>query len=215
MRRLLAVLISGCPLSLVRIFLYRALLGYEISYRSKISWGVIIDCQKFVLGRASSIGLFSKFSACSVIIGESSRLKRSVSCSGRGSLVMGCRCVVNMGTHFDVTQDVIVRNDVVFGGRFVEVWTHGYDWLRNKLEGPVFIASKVYIGSGVKIMPAVTLSENIAIGAGTVVSKSVTQAEVLVVSQRQELKPMRPLIECNSYSQNEVGENVVLRGRGV
>jgi hypothetical protein len=56
MRKIISLLIGLCPSNVIRIFLYRTLLGYKIAYSSKIGWLNLIDCHECEIGMGGGGG---------------------------------------------------------------------------------------------------------------------------------------------------------------
>ena len=203
MKKLIALLIGVCPFGMLRIFLWRLLFNYKISYSSKIGWGNCIYCNRveIVNGR---IGYLNRISCNELVIdnAEIGRLNliKLLNCLhlNKGSLVnsnnsliglyreneeykykndcnitLGCNSLITVRHEFDATRAIKIGDNVVFGGKDTQIWTHGFDTDRNMVTGGVFIGDDVYIGSRCTITQGVKICDKTIVGAATCVSKSI------------------------------------------
>ena len=90
------------------------------------------------------------------------------------------------GCHVDVTDKVDIGDNVVFGGEGTQLWTHGFDQLRNMRRAPVILGNNIYVSSrmifsrGGKPLMVV---DGTMIGAGTVISKSIVDSVLYLSNQ--------------------------------
>jgi acetyltransferase-like isoleucine patch superfamily enzyme len=96
---------------------------------------------------------------------------------------IGERSLITASHYFDITDSVTIGKNVVFGGRYSSIWTHGFDVQHVMIQSPIHIGSDIYIGSNVIICQGVSIVENSVIGAGTVVSKDITAPGFYISSQ--------------------------------
>ena len=75
----------------------------------------------------------------------------------------------------DLTSNITIGNNVVVGGFGSQLWTHGFDVLRNRIQGEITIGNNVYVGSSTIFNLGVSICDNVSLGAGSVVSKSITE----------------------------------------
>lgn len=105
-------------------------------------------------------------------------------CVGKNTTI-GDRCYFNFNTTFIDDYKINIGNDVLFGAN-VSVITTGHP-VHHELRAhgemycaPVTIKDRVWVGSGVTILPGVTIGENSVIGAGSIVTKDIP-ANVIAV----------------------------------
>ena len=210
--RFLSILISCMPLNILRIFLYRKILNYQIDYSSKISMFNLISCNKFV-GKKIKIGILNRIVVDQMYCEEGVVIKNlnrflfvrkitlrtnATICSSNSfigtrdffspyedtfQIVIGKDTIITNSHYFDCASKITIGNNVVFGGRNTEVWTHGFDSNRIMILGDVFIGNDIYIGSGCKILQGVIIHDKVTIGAGAIISKSIRESGFYVSSQ--------------------------------
>lgn len=200
---LIVTLISFLPINKFRIFCYRYLLNYKISYDSKIGMLNFINAIIFEATHVT-IGSFNVISAKEIRLESNSKirnrnrikwLKQIVIHEGgeivSGNVIIGMKnqellpysdvCTFELGkgsiitrNHlFDCTANIKINTNVVFGGSGTQVWTHGFDIDRTMLLGNVSFGNNIYIGSRCMILQNVDICNNVSIGAATTVSKSI------------------------------------------
>jgi maltose O-acetyltransferase len=96
---------------------------------------------------------------------------------------LGKKSLITSSHNFDIVDELIIGDNVVFGGLLSSVWNHGFDSDRTLIQGPVIIGSNIYIGAGTIICQGVKIADNSVIGAGTVVSKSIISSGFYVSNQ--------------------------------
>lgn len=206
MRKLIALIIAVIPFNKIRIFLWRSLLNYKIDYQSKIKWGNFICCDSVCINcaqigffnrirtRSLYMGEQSELRNMNDIkyINEFVMKKKSQIIS-RNSLVgfdflgnnpinkdscfeLGNASLLTIGHSIDVTNKVIIGNNVVFGGKDTQVWTHGFDINRNMVTKPVCIGNDIYIGSRSLICQGVNIADETVVGAGTCVASNINDS---------------------------------------
>ena len=201
LRKMLIAGIALVPLNLIRIFLYRVLLGYDIDYQSRVgmfSYLHLGSCQM----RGARIGSFNMIRAKRLIMAPGSFIYRfnriqdvNVFSLGKESLIRsrnsfiatapgstpfkhlenfrtGSRCLITNGHFFDLSDEIRLGDNVTFGGLGSQVWTHGVSVDRVRMQAPVELESHIYLGSRSLIVQGVHIGERVVVGAGTVVSKS-------------------------------------------
>lgn len=212
LRKVLLILTAAMPFNRLRIFLYRSLFGYQISYDSQLGFGNFLDLQECRIERGR-IGHFNFIRAKKLALGRGSRIERLNRFRDAQAIVIGCHTqimnrnvfngtrpgvspfkpcediiigdetVITVGHLFDLSGSITIGNNVVFGGRGIEIWTHGFDINRIMVVAPVCIGSDIYIGSQSLIIQGVQIADRVSIGAGTVVSKSIAEPGFYTSSQ--------------------------------
>lgn len=212
LRRALLIVIALMPLALIRHALYRLIFGYRIARGSHIGFGTILDCQEclisggiigpcnliharlFHMECGSRIGKLNSVRNCHAVhfCEESAIVDRNKIIGTREGItpfkeceifLLGAKSIVTSGHHFDISDTITIGEEVTIGGSGCQIWTHGFDPNRIKIQAPVSIGDKVYVGSRTIIVQGVTICSNVSIAAGTVVSKSITEPGFYVSSQ--------------------------------
>ncbi len=182
MKKYVALLISVIPINILRVVLYNMLMGYKISYSSKIGIGTIIANRTVSINRAS-IGMFNTYiGGFDLVIDEGTKIGNSnefVCTSGR---VGSAYCKIGRNVHitknhfFDTSGGITIKDYTRIAGRGSQLWTHGGQ--REKTE--IVINEKCYVGSAVKIAQGVEIAENSFIGLGSVVVDTFDEPNVLI-----------------------------------
>jgi acetyltransferase-like isoleucine patch superfamily enzyme len=199
---MLVVIIALMPTNVVRVSLYRWLLGYDIDWSSRVGWLSLLDIRKCQL-RSASIGCFNQIRchrldmAPGAGIGRLNRFKclHTIRLGDRSTVVarnrfmgprpgltpyeeyagitIGCDSVIVSEHYFDLSDSITLGDDVTIGGIGAQFWTHGFDLNHVKIQSPIEIGSHVYLGSRCLCLPGVHIADHVLIGAGTVVAKSI------------------------------------------
>ncbi|EOX4793397.1 DapH/DapD/GlmU-related protein [Vibrio alginolyticus] len=200
--------ISFLPINSFKVFLYRKIFKLKIGDNVRIGFGSILTSKRLYISDDVKVGRFCVIGGGGVKIGENTLIKNRVSAYGPGDFNLGNNVVVNNNTHFDLSSNVCVGDNVVFGGRGSEVWTHGYDWKRNKVSASITIEKDVYLGSSVILNPGVTICSRTVVCAGSVIYKSITEQNRLVSTHSQYENAYVPLDERSNKYNDEFGEKV-------
>lgn len=212
MKKVVSCIIGFIPFGKLRILLWRVLLGYRISFDSKIGYGNFIACNK-VLIKSGTIGHFNRIFANSLVMHEGSdiwrfnliklvnefnmdkdshvRSRNSIVGLFRDSNPKREKCNFYIGEHsiitirhsLDCTDEIYIGNNVVFGGKDTQVWTHGFDINRNMVTGKIVFGDNIYVGSRCTICQSVSVCGNTVIGAATCVSRSIEETGFYVSNQ--------------------------------
>jgi acetyltransferase-like isoleucine patch superfamily enzyme len=225
-KRGMLTVIALMPFAFLRHALYRLLLGYRISRGSHVGFGTILDCEEclisggtigacnvihanlFEMECGSQIGKLNSIRNChsvhlceesvivdrNKIIGTREGISPYKDCE---NFLLGVKSIITSGHHFDMSDTITIGEEVTIGGVGCQIWTHGFDPNRIKIQAPVTIGDKVYVGSRTLMVQGVTICSNVSIAAGTVVSKSITQPGFYVSSQIMRKG------DAPDYSQNE------------
>ncbi len=232
MRKVLALLIGVLPLNVIRISMYKLLMGYKIDYQSYVGWGNYILCESVSLSSAK-IGRFNRILVNSLILhnGSEIRTNNNIKLLNRitlkdNSLIissndiiglfneknpekeysifeLGYKSLITSKHHIDATDIVSIGDNVVLGGVGSSIWTHGFDICRNRVQAPVYIGNDIYIGAGVTICQGVRIADKVVIGAATCVSRSVRESGFYVSNQLIK-KTMIKYYNSNTIGQPEI-----------
>lgn len=215
MKKVCSFLISCFPINGLRIFWYRILCGYDIDYKSRVGIFNIISVKEFKMERAE-IGNFNYIDAYKLEMGNGALINKlnklkhlNVISMGERSIIFsrnflgGSRQSINFpkqnlkigndteilrNNYFDVTDEIIIGNNVVFGGNGSEVWTHGFDTKRNILTGKVIFQNDIFIGSNCIFTKGITVVGNTTIGPGSVIYKSIEESGLYSSQQLVKVK---------------------------
>ncbi len=214
MKKILSLLISLIPFNVFRVLFLRVFCGYKIDFKSKVGMFNIITSKDFSMTN-SKIGRFNYIDAKTVtingaLINKFNRIKHlnSLSLEDRSmifssnfiggsrelknlenqNLSLGVDSEILRGNYFDVTNTIVVGNNVVFGGNGSEIWTHGYDTDRNMLSGKVIFENDIFIGSKCIFTKGIEVVSNTTIGPGSVVYKSITESGLYSSQQLVKIK---------------------------
>ncbi len=211
MRKIIALLIAFTPFSWLRIFFYRLFLGYDISYNShigafnllvlksckldnaRIKSFNIIRINRLEMSPKSYIGKFNRmFSFNSLSVGYNTVIRTRNTFIGtnvevtdfkeRENLLVGAHGGILSNNYFDLTDTLEIGDNVIFGGYGTQIWTHGFDIQRVRIQAPVKFEGNTYVGSGCYVLPGANICKEVSIGAGTTVSKSIKESGFYVSS---------------------------------
>lgn len=204
--------ISMIPLNLLRIFMYRMFMGYDIDYKSKVGMFNLI-LSKEVKMRNAIVGHFNIIRTESLIMASGARIRsmnnikhmnrllldEKAEINRRNAIIgaylpwndnkekcnlkMGKRSLLTNQCSLDCTNSIEMGTDVVMGGKQTQVWTHGFDVERRMVSKPIVMGDNIYIGSRSIICQGVNIADNVVIGAGTCVAKSIAESGFYVSSQ--------------------------------
>jgi acetyltransferase-like isoleucine patch superfamily enzyme len=183
----------------VKVWAYRALLGYRIGRRVRIAFGgviigtdvelgdhveigllTVVQGRRIRIGRHSSIGTMSYVSCEQIEIGEDARIREQVFVGGpqlpESRFVLGDRTIVLQMANINPTKPVVIGDDTGIGGHCL-IFTHGA-WL-NALDGypvtyePVTLGRSVWLPWRVFVMPGATIGDGSVIGANSLVTGAI------------------------------------------
>ena len=210
--RCVLLLIALVPFNIVRIYLYRIIFNYHISYSSYIGMFNYLKCAKCEIENEAYIGVFNLIEVDSLIMDDHTLIKIGNRIRGAVSIhlhskakiikfnkLFGARqkvladCVgtlLTLGVDselltsslVDLNASIIIGKNVVFGGCDHELWTHSFSKARVKKVAPITIGDNIYFGSRCILLPGVSVVSDTEIGAGTVVSKSIAEPGLYVSS---------------------------------
>lgn len=209
-----AFLVSLIPLNWARVALMRWLFGYRISWDSRIGWGTLIlagrveleacrigplnwiQCAEFCMGRGSVMGrlnavrmlTFFRLGEGAVVVNRNCFFGTRPGISPfkeHERITIGPDSIITSHHAFDAADEITLGRDVTFGGSGSQVWTHGFDLDHVKVQSPVVLGDRVYVGTRVLVLPGVSICDHVSIGAGSVVSSSIQEPGFYVSSLLQ------------------------------
>lgn len=141
--------------------------------------GFLIVGDNFKLGERSRLYIQNHWK-----IGNDVKIETHCSIFSREQGFYGCLTIKD-GTHIgdntiiDVTDNINIGNEVAIGPNCV-LYTHDHDyaqtekaaWKGGVYTKPINICDGAWIGSGVTILPGVTIGERCVVAAGTVITKN-------------------------------------------
>ncbi|NEP09683.1 MAG: hypothetical protein F6K14_05545 [Symploca sp. SIO2C1] len=185
----LAYIISYMPVNFLRIFLYKFLLNYKISWSSRIGMFTVITVDEATI-IDSNIGKFNRFSGPYTLeIGEGSTIgdKNDFVCGEwvlrfkDDGYLRSCKLGKNTkvtNSHFiDVVGGFQLDDNSWIGGRQSQFWTHG----PNAFDRAISIGKDCYIASGVKFAPGTLIGNSNIVGLGSIVTKKFNVENSLIV----------------------------------
>lgn len=97
-----------------------------------------------------------------------------------GQLIIGSGTHIGDNTIIDVSDNITIGKEVAIGPNTI-IYTHDHDytkkdtaaWKGGVITKPIIIADGAWIGSGVTLLPGVTIGERAVVAAGSVVTKQV------------------------------------------
>lgn len=108
-------------------------------------------------------------------IGNHNTLYCALAAGDHGHFTLGENSELVRQNALDLTSNITIGNNVVVGGFGSQLWTHGFDVDRNRIQGEIIIGDNVYIGSSSIFNLGVSVCSNVSIGAGSVVCKSIKE----------------------------------------
>ena len=182
MKKYIAFFISIVPFNILRIFLYKTLLGYNISYTSKIGIGTIVAISTVQINKVS-IGRFNKFiGEFDLIVRENTHIGNSnefvctSGSSGEAFCTIEGKVHITNNHFFDASGGLTIKDFTRIAGRGSQFWTHG----GQRKKTAIVINEKCYVGSAVRISQGVEIAKNSYIGLGSVVVDTFNLPNVLI-----------------------------------
>jgi maltose O-acetyltransferase len=133
-------------------------------------------------------------------LGRRPRLYRRIVIHDAASVVIGDDCTIGSFTFIHGAGGVTIGRDVLISSHCsIFSVTHRADAGRDRLlyretvqAAPVVIGDNVWIGTGVRILPGVTIGAHTVVGSGSVVTKSLPAGVVAVGVPARVLRPVDP-----------------------
>lgn len=186
----IATIISLIPLNILRIFLYRLLLKYDICLTAKIGILTIIAVEKVTI-KNSRIGKINRFvGPFSLKIDEGANIesRNEFLC---GDWVLEDRfnnsnylrnCKIGKNTlittlhYIDTVGGFELQDNSWIAGRNSQFWTHG----AGEVDRAIIIGQGCYVGSAVRFAPGAVIANNNIISLGSVVTKKFYAENTLI-----------------------------------
>jgi acetyltransferase-like isoleucine patch superfamily enzyme len=213
LRVLISIIIALIPFNFLRLFLYKFLLGFKVDKYSKISAFNLIVAEDVSLKMAvigpfniikiksikmdcdSYIGKFNVFSKLNLINMQKNSCilhknfiggtyGTSVEC-GCENLFIGEGSQISLSCFFDLSNQIIIGNNVVIAGSGTQFWTHGFNSLRVRSTAPIVIKNNVFIGAASTVVQGIHICSDVVIGAGTVVHRNIDTPGLYVSNKLQ------------------------------
>ncbi len=189
MSRLVRVLtlsvIALLPFNLVRKFFYRLFFGYRFGKKARIGWLSFVDAKKVTFNDYACLrGLFNVFMNIGELkVGRHARIgspRAGFNLAvgyGKGRLIVGDGTHIELFHYFDVSDDIIFKENVVLGGIRSVIFTHT---LYKEETAPVVIGRDSFIGSNVSFCQGTEIGENCVVAMGSVITKKFTANNALI-----------------------------------
>jgi acetyltransferase-like isoleucine patch superfamily enzyme len=191
LRTITALAISLVPISIVRNWLFRALMGYSIGSNSSIGLLTMIACDSFrcgknvrigrnnlivgpiavTIGDAVVIGRFNKF-VCGHIASDPSM----ASMDYKRELNIRDSALIYDSHYFDVYGRINLGEGSWVAGVGSQFWTHGASVMDRDIE----IGAECYLGSAVRFAPGSRVSDRSIVGLGSVVIAKHLETDVVI-----------------------------------
>lgn len=90
--------------------------------------------------------------------------------------------------YFDVVDEIIIGENVVFGGNGSEIWTHGFTVNREMLSGKVIFENDIFIGSNCIFTKGITVVSETTIAPASVIYKSIIEKGIYSTHELRRVK---------------------------
>jgi acetyltransferase-like isoleucine patch superfamily enzyme len=104
------------------------------------------------------------------------------------NLYIGRDSAILRDHYFDVVEEVIIGNNVIFGGGRSEVWSHGFDLNRNMLVGKIIFGNNIFIGSNCVFTKGISICNDVTIAPGSVIYKSINEKGIYSTHEIRKIK---------------------------
>ena len=216
LRFFICAAIALLPFNRIRIFTYRWLCGYDIDGTSHVGALTFLMARRVTM-QSARIGSFNflrlnelEMAPCSGIgkLNHVSRVRRiklaagalilhrnfiggthcsAVEC-GREDLILSDQSQISIGCFIDLSDSINIGSNVVIAGAGTQMWTHGFNHLRQRSTGPITIADNVFIGTASVIVQDVEICSNVVVAAGSVVHRSIIEPGLYASSQLHKIR---------------------------
>lgn len=179
-RTVASLAISFIPISRLRIWLYRTILGYSFGQGSSVGLLTVVACASFkcgnnvrigrnntiigpiavTIGDGVVIGRFNKF-ICGHIASDTSMNSMEY----KRELNIGNAALIFDSHYFDVYGRINIGEGTWVAGIASQFWTHG----ASVMDRDIDIGANCYLGSAVRFAPGSTVADRTIVGLGSVV----------------------------------------------
>lgn len=220
MKLFITLLVSLIPINSLKIFLYRSIFSYNISYDSKIGFFNVIKAKSFISEKAT-IGNFNLINGDNVvlkkgaIINKFNRIKNFNNCQlsedalifswnfisgipknkfiinhdfNNQNITLGKTSELLRRNYVDLVDEVMIGDNVVFGGNGSEIWTHGFNTKREMLVGKVIFGNNIFIGSNCVFTKGVSIIDETTIAPGSVIYKNIIEKGIYSTHEIRKIK---------------------------
>ena len=194
LKKIIVLIITFIPINNLKITFLNFFKGFDIDKKSSIGFCVIINTRNLKITESkinsfnlinvknirltkSNIGNFNIFNNFEKLVINDSKIMDKNKFYGlkftneKTSLVLNNKTFIENNNYFDLTGSIKINNAKV--ENFCQIWTHGFDSLRNIKIGDVNIAENCIIKSNSIINYNVTIVKDTIVGLGSVVAKSI------------------------------------------
>jgi acetyltransferase-like isoleucine patch superfamily enzyme len=156
--------------------------GAKIGKNTFISISSRLVSKKIIIGNDCNILGHVKIKAKSLEIGHNCILSEFGYYTGNANLKIGNKSYIGKKARINLSEDVIIGNDVGIGENTV-IWTHGYyppaDEGFPVTYSPVTINDGAWVSTNIVILPGVTINNGTIVGAGAIVTKSFPENSII------------------------------------
>ena len=104
------------------------------------------------------------------------------------NIYVGKNTSILRSNYFDVVDEIIIGENVVFGGNGSEIWTHGFTVYRKMLSGKIVFENDIFIGSNCIFTKGISIVSETTIAPASVVYKSITEKGVYTSHELRRVK---------------------------
>lgn len=104
------------------------------------------------------------------------------------NLSLGNTSALLRKNYIDLVDEIIIGNNVVFGGNGSEIWTHGFDTKRNFLKGKIKFGNNIFVGSKCIFTKGIEITDNIVIAPGSVIYKSILEPGIYSTNEIRKIR---------------------------
>ncbi len=169
-KSLILRIVKFIPISSLKVFLLRNLLGYSIGKNVRIG-KAIINCNTVTIGDNVFIADKNVINCNALMIGNNTSIHSGNIIQGSANFSIGNNSRIINNHFFDLWNSIQIGNNTWIAGKNSQFWTHGSIHTKNKDKDlSINIGDNVYIGSSSLFAPGVRIESVNLIGLGTVVS---------------------------------------------
>ncbi len=191
-RVFLLAMIAAAPFNGLRKLLYTVFFGYRFGKGSRIGWLSFVDAEKVSFDDYACMrGLFNVFINLGELrVGKHARIgspRAGFNLAvgyGKGKFLIGDGSHIELFHYFDLSDDIILEENVVLGGIRSVIFTHT---LYKENTEPVIIGRDSFIGSNVSFSQGSEIGPRCVVGMGSVVTRKFTAEDALISGNPAEI----------------------------
>lgn len=175
--------------SKLKIRIYR-LLGANIGKNSYIGFS-IISADIIELGDSVYIGHFNliwRLKSLRLMSGSRIGQFNWLTGASTGSFVIGNNSAITRFHFLESSADIVIGNNSIIAGRSSHFFTHGLTPTSREDLRAIQISDWCYIGSSVRFVPGVIISDHSFVGMGSVVTKQFDEPYILIAGNPAQIK---------------------------